>query len=137
MPIAYTSTPVRETSDGYLMPARRRSYTPRISRTGRPKTLRRTYAQISCPRRHSRRPDRLYLELHLLELSSLAPKTAALLSKRRRLRGHCFARAGVRELSSAHGASAGWHDLGAKESRRRDSHAENAKGPVGFRRDSA
>src|SRR5712692_5032266 len=138
MPIAYTSTPARETSDGYLMPARRRSYTPRISRTGRPKTLRRTYAQISCPRRHSRRPDRLYLELHLLELSSLAPKTAALLSKRRRShRHHCFARAGVWELSPAHGTSAGGHELGAEESCRRDSHAENAKGSVGVRRGSA
>src|SRR5260370_38497968 len=138
MPIAYTSTPVRETSDEYLMPARRRSYTPRNSRTGRPKTLRRTYAQISRSRRHSRRLDRLYLELHLLYRSSLAPKTVALLSKRRRsLRGRCLARAGVRELSSARGASAGWHDLGAKESCRRDSHAENAKGSVGVRRDSA
>src|SRR6266851_2688950 len=138
MPIAYTSTPVRETSDEYLMPARRRSYTPRNSRTGRPKTLRRTYAQISRSRRHSRRLDRLYLELHLLELSSLARKTVALFSKRRRSHRHlCFARAGVWELSPAHGTSAGRHDLGAKESRRRDSHAENAKGSVGVRRGSA
>src|SRR5260370_16515443 len=116
MPIAYTSTPVRETSDEYLMPARRRSYTPRNSRTGRPKTLRRTYAQISRSRRHSRRLDRLYLELHLLELSSLAPKTVALLSKRRRsLRGHCFARPGVRQLSSARGPSPAWPTLGPNE----------------------
>src|SRR6266404_2973104 len=119
------------------MPVSRERYTPAHLSPGRPKTLRRTYAQISRPRRHSRRLDRLCLELPLLGRSSLARKTVAFLSKRRRShRCPRLARTGVRKLSPSHRAYAGRLERRSKEGCRRDSHAENAKGPVGVRRRS-